>query len=137
MATCSGRTRGTVPGLTGKRLLAAVGIGFSAGLSSGLLGIGGGIILVPGMAALLAMPQRRAVANSLLAIMPIAVVGVATYYFGGSHPAISLNFAVVLAIGSIAGAPLGVAIAYRVPERALRVTLGLLAMLVAARLLLP
>ena len=126
-----------MPGRTGKRLLAAVGIGFAAGLSSGLLGIGGGIILVPGMTALLAMRQRRAVANSLLAIVPIAVVGVSTYYLGGSHPAISLRFAVVLAIGSIAGAPLGVAIAYRVPERALRVTLGLLAVLVAVRLLLP
>ena len=137
MATCSAPTRGTVPGLTGKRLLSAVGIGFAAGLSSGLLGIGGGIILVPGMAALLAMSQRHAVANSLLAIVPIAVAGVATYYLGGTHPAISLHFGLVLAIGSIAGAPIGVAIAYRVPARALQVALGLLAVIVAVRLLLP
>jgi uncharacterized membrane protein YfcA len=93
--------------------------------------------MVPAMATLLAMSQRQAVANSLVAIIPIAVVGAAGYYFGGSHPAIRLDLALFLAVGSIAGAPLGAAIAYRVPERALRVALGILAVVVAVRLLVP
>ncbi|HEV3233376.1 MAG TPA: sulfite exporter TauE/SafE family protein [Candidatus Dormibacteraeota bacterium] len=126
-----------MPGLTGRRLLAAVGLGFFAGLSSGLLGIGGGIIMVPGMTALLAMSQRRAVANSLLAIVPISIVGVAVYYLGSGHPQVDLRLAAVLAVGAVIGAPLGAAVAYRVPERALRVTLGALAILAAVRLLLP
>ncbi len=137
MATCSAPPRGTVPGLTGRRLLAAAGLGFFAGLSSGLLGIGGGIVMVPGMTALLAMPQRRAVANSLLAIVPISIVGVAVYYLASVQPEVDLRLAAVLAIGAVIGAPLGAAVAYRVPERALRITLGVVAIVVAVRLLLP
>ena len=113
-------------GPTGKRAALAAAIGLAAGYSSGLLGIGGGMILVPALVGFLAMPQRRAVANSLLAIIPISLAGVAAYYFGGTHPAIRLGLAAVLVVGSIVGAPLGTAIAYRVPVRALRIGLGLL-----------
>lgn len=121
--------------MTGGRRGKAVGIGLAAGFASGLLGVGGGIVLIPGFTGLLSMPQRRAVANSLLAIIPIAIVGVVVYYFGTSRPAIHPSLAIVLAVGSVIGAPLGAALAYRVPERALRVGLGLIMIAAAVRLL--
>lgn len=50
-------------------------VGFAAGMSSGLLGIGGGILFVPGLVLILGEPQLRAEATSLLAIIPVALVG--------------------------------------------------------------
>jgi uncharacterized membrane protein YfcA len=93
--------------------------------------------MVPAMGAFLAMPHRRAVSNSLLAIIPISLAGVLFYYFAGSHPAVRLDLALVLAVASVAGAPLGAAIVYRVPERALRIGIGIIALLAAVRLLVP
>jgi uncharacterized membrane protein YfcA len=55
-------------------VLAAI-IGFAAGVSSGLLGVGGGIIFVPGLAYVLGLSQLSAESTSLLAIVPVALVG--------------------------------------------------------------
>ena len=55
-------------------VLAAV-IGFVAGMSSGLLGVGGGIIFVPALVFVLDLTQLSAESTSLLAIVPVALVG--------------------------------------------------------------
>jgi uncharacterized membrane protein YfcA len=125
-----------VPGPTGKRPLAALGVGAAAGLVSGLLGVGGGVVLVPGIVWALGTNQRRAVANSLLAIIPISIVGVATYYLASGHH-VRFDLGVVLAVGGIAGAPLGVAVGHRVSDRQLQVAFGILMVAAALRLLLP
>jgi uncharacterized membrane protein YfcA len=53
----------------------AVLIGLAAGVSSGMLGVGGGIIFVPGLVFALGLSQLSAEATSLLAIVPVAIVG--------------------------------------------------------------
>ena len=53
----------------------AIAIGFAAGVSSGMLGVGGGIIFVPGLVFVLDLSQLSAEATSLLAIVPVALVG--------------------------------------------------------------
>ena len=55
-------------------ILAAL-IGVAAGVASGLLGIGGGILFVPALTILLGLHQVEAEATSLLAIVPVALVG--------------------------------------------------------------
>ncbi|MGH2711342.1 MAG: TSUP family transporter, partial [Actinomycetota bacterium] len=60
-------------------LLTAAGIGAAAGLLSGLFGVGGGIVLVPGLVLFGRMEQRRAHATSLAAIVPIALAAVIGY----------------------------------------------------------
>jgi uncharacterized membrane protein YfcA len=55
--------------------VAAALIGFVAGVSSGMLGVGGGIIFVPGLVFALSLSQLSAEATSLLAIVPVALVG--------------------------------------------------------------
>jgi uncharacterized membrane protein YfcA len=55
--------------------VAAALIGFVAGVSSGMLGVGGGIIFVPGLVFALGLSQLSAEATSLLAIVPVALVG--------------------------------------------------------------
>jgi uncharacterized membrane protein YfcA len=94
------------------------------------------VVLVPGLTWALGLSQRRAVANSLLAIIPISIVGVATYYVVGGHH-VRFDLGIVLAIGGIAGARLGAVIAQRVSDRTLTIAFGILMVLVAARLLLP
>ena len=57
-----------------------------AGLAGGLLGVGGGVVLVPLQVIWAKRDQHRAIATSLAAILPIAIVAGATYYFGSSAP---------------------------------------------------
>jgi uncharacterized protein len=56
-------------------LLAAALIGFVAGVSSGMLGVGGGILFVPALVFVLGLSQLSAESTSLLAIVPVAIVG--------------------------------------------------------------
>jgi uncharacterized membrane protein YfcA len=125
-----------VPGLTSRQLLYAAGIGLLAGLTSGLLGVGGGVVLVPGMVVLLGLDQRSAIANSLAAIIPIAVAGALVYYFAGPTPHVRVDLAVMLSIGGVLGALVGARLAHRLSERTLRVGFGLLVLAIALRLLL-
>ena len=58
-----------------EEILGAVLIGFLGGVSSGLLGIGGGAVFIPGLVFFLSQSQLDAEATSLLAMIPVAVVG--------------------------------------------------------------
>ena len=58
-------------------------VGLAAGFLSGLFGVGGGVLMVPGLVLVLGMGQRLAHGTSLAAIVPIAVAGVAGYALAG------------------------------------------------------
>src|SRR6201987_2454702 len=83
------------------RLLA---IGLGGGLLSGLLGVGGGVIMVPLLVLWAGYAQRDAHAMSLGAIIPISIAGIATYGVAGE---VRWWYAVGLATGSIVGAQIG------------------------------
>jgi uncharacterized membrane protein YfcA len=61
--------------VSGGEIVATLAVGFVAGVSAGMLGIGGGVLFVPGLVLILNMSQLRAESTSLLAIIPVAVVG--------------------------------------------------------------
>lgn len=61
-------------------IAAAIGIGLLAGLFAGMLGIGGGFIMVPGMVLLLSVDQHTAQGVSLAVITLTALVGAITHY---------------------------------------------------------
>ena len=104
------------------------GIGVAASLLSGLLGVGGGTILLPGFLQVLRLPTKEAVATSLACVGILAVPGTITHAFLGG---INWRFAGLLAVGVIPGARLGAAAALRASDRRLRlavaVVMGLLA----------
>src|SRR5919206_4735443 len=56
-------------------LVGALAIGFAAGVTSGLLGVGGGVLFVPGLVFFLGLSQLHAEATSLVAVVPVAAVG--------------------------------------------------------------
>lgn len=104
-----------------------------AGGLSGFFGVGGGILIVPGLVLLLGMDQRRAHGTSLAAIVPIAAAGVAGYALDGQ---VEWTAAVLLASGAAAGVALGTRALRRVSERALRRGFAAFMLLAAGALLL-
>lgn len=98
-----------------------VTIGVAGGVLSGLLGVGGGIVMVPMLVIWAAYAQRDAHATSLGAIIPISCASVVTYGAAGQvHPTPAL----ALAAGSIAGARIGAGALSRIEERPLKLVFG-------------
>jgi uncharacterized protein len=116
------------------RRLALVGV--AAGILSGLLGIGGGIVIVPGLIWAAGLSRHTASGTSLLAILPIAVVSAVTYAVapgGAFDPEASGIFVA----GSVAGAVLGARVNAQVSERALRMAMAVLSLIFGIRLVIP
>ncbi len=97
-------------------------IGIAAGGLSGLLGIGGGILLVPAFAAWVRLSVKESVATSLVCVGALAVPGMITHAVLGN---IDWAFAIPLAIAVIPGAQLGAHLAIRSTERGLRLTVAI------------
>jgi uncharacterized membrane protein YfcA len=83
--------------------------------------VGGGFLIVPLQIVWLKTDPRRASGTSLAAIMPIALVGSAAYYFGRVPGQVDFPVAFFLVIGSTVGAYVGARVVDRVPERALKI----------------
>lgn len=103
-------------------------IGLVGGLLSGLLGVGGGIVMVPLLVLWAGITQRDAHAVSLGAIIPISAASVAIF---GAAGEVQLLEAGALAAGSIAGARIGAGILIRARERPLKLGFGVTLVLVA------
>ncbi|MFL6273555.1 MAG: sulfite exporter TauE/SafE family protein [Actinomycetes bacterium] len=111
-----------------RRRWIAAGIGLSAGLLSGLLGIGGGVIMVPAFTELLSMSLKSAIATSLVCVGIFGVPATITHAFLGD---VDWRLAILLAIGVIPGARVGAALTIRTAERRLRLAVGVFLALVA------
>jgi len=96
-------------------------IGALGGALSGLLGVGGGIVIVPLLVLWVRYGQREAHAASLAAIIPISIAGIATYGIAGQ---VKVWPAVALAAGSIAGARVGAGLLAHIDERFLKALFG-------------
>ncbi|MGQ0669375.1 MAG: sulfite exporter TauE/SafE family protein [Actinomycetota bacterium] len=122
------RARGSTPGW--QYAIA----GFAAGFVSGMLGVGGGIILVPVLTTLLGMPLKRALGTSLAIIAALVIPGTIVHAALGH---IDWPIFVVLTLGVIPGARMGAKLALGARERSLRiavgVSLGAVAVLYGAR----
>ena len=103
-------------------------IGLAGGLFSGLLGVGGGVVMVPLLVLWGGYGQRDAHAVSLGAIIPISAAGVLTF---GAAGEIRVLEALALASGSIAGAQLGARLLARADERKLKLAFGVFLLVVA------
>jgi uncharacterized protein len=106
-------------------------IGAGGGVLSGLLGVGGGIVMVPLLVLWARYSQRDAHAISLGAIIPISVAGIATYGVAGE---VRYWQALGLAAGSVVGARLGARLLAQIDERLLKVVFGAFLVGVAALL---
>ena len=112
-------------------LAALVAFGVVTGIAAGILGVGGGILMVPFLTLVAGMPQHAAEATSLLVVLPTAMVAsLVLQRRGVGDLGVALRFGVVGAAGAAAGALLALAL----PGRYLRVVFALFLMLVGLRL---
>jgi uncharacterized membrane protein YfcA len=99
-----------------------VAVGTLAGLLSGLLGVGGGIVMVPGFTHFARMPLKRAIATSLACVALFAVPGTITHAVFGE---VDWRFALILALGVVPGARIGAGLTVRADDARLRVVVAL------------
>ncbi len=107
-------------------------VGVLAGVIAGLLGVGGGALFVPALVFFVGLTQLQAEATSLLAIVPVSLLGAASQYRYGN---LDLRLSAPIAIGSIPGALVGVAVVNVLPIRIVEILFGLLLLWIAGRLL--
>ena len=110
--------------------LAAVALGLAAGVLSGLLGVGGGLLFVPMLLAL-GLDQLDAEATSLLAILPTVAAGVWSQSRYGN---VRWQPALVVGLASVGGVVGGGVLAESLPEHALRRLFAVFLLCVAAQL---
>jgi hypothetical protein len=104
-------------------------VGFAAGFVSGLLGIGGGIVMVPAFTTLFGVPLKRALGTSLLCMAAFVIPGTLAHWQLGH---IDWAIFLVVVLGVVPGARLGARIALGAREHALRVAVGAFLLVVAA-----
>lgn len=119
---------------TRRRVLTGLGLGSAAGLLSGLFGVGGGVVIVPGLVLLLGVAQHAAHATSLAAILLIAPAAMVGFALDGS---VAYVEAALLAAAAIAGAFVGAGIMHRIPARQLTQAFAVFMLVVAARMAVP
>ncbi len=112
-------------------IITCVGIGLAGGILSGLMGVGGGIVLVPLMVFFLKMTQHQAQGTSLAIIM-LSFFAMFTYYKKGH---VDLGIAALIGIGFIIGGLIGAHFATALPENVLKKFFGVLLIIVAAKML--
>jgi uncharacterized protein len=115
-------------GAAGRLRWRAAGIGVVAGLLSGLLGIGGGVIMVPAFGELLSLSLKSAIATSLVCVGIFGVPATITHAFLGD---IDWRLAILLTVGVVPGARVGASLTIRTAERRLRLAVGVFLALVA------
>jgi uncharacterized membrane protein YfcA len=112
-------------------VIGAVAIGVLGGIVAGLVGVGGGVLFVPGLVIFLNLSQQQAEATSLLAIIPVALVGAWRQRRYGN---VRDGDAVRLGLLSVAGAAAGVGLANALSGPVLRDAFAALILVVAAQL---
>jgi uncharacterized membrane protein YfcA len=112
-------------------LLGTLAVGFAAGVTSGLLGVGGGILFVPGLVFFLGLTQLHAEATSLVAVVPVALVGAWRQHGYGN---VRLRDGIVVGLLSPLGVLAGVELANALPERVLAVSFAAVQLYFAYRL---
>jgi len=106
-------------GAVGSAWWVLVLVGLGAGILSGLLGIGSGVVMIPVLVLILTLPQKAAQGIALSVMVPMALVGAVRYWM---NPDLDLRFMWVLFItlGAVVGAWFGADVASRMPGELLR-----------------
>jgi uncharacterized protein len=113
--------------------VAVILLGVAAGAVAGLFGVGGGIIFVPTLTLVIGLGQLEAEATSLLAIIPVALLGSWRQSRAGQ---VRWRDAVAIGLMSAGTAVAGALIADAAPERVLRIGFAALLVLTAAQLVM-
>jgi uncharacterized membrane protein YfcA len=109
----------------------AVILGLAAGLIGGLFGIGGGVIVVPGLVLWLGFDQYRATGTSVATIVASAGAALLTFAGDGS---VDWGAATMVTVGAVAGAAIGARVLHLIPAETLRRVFSVVLVIVAVRM---
>ena len=112
-------------------VLGILGVGLVTGILSALLGVGGGIVMVPFMVLVLGLNQQLAEGTSLLVIIPTAIAGVLAHRRSGY---VSVAAGLMVGGGGVVGSFLGARLALVMPGNVLQKVFGIVLALAGARL---
>ncbi|MEN8927255.1 MAG: TSUP family transporter [Flavobacteriales bacterium] len=108
-------------------------IGVLAGIVSGFIGIGGGIIIVPGLIYLVGLTQIQAQGTSLaLMLPPIGILAFMHYYKEGN---VDLKVAGIVAVTFIIGGYFGAKLAHKIDQNIVKIAFGVLMILIAIKMI--
>ncbi len=114
-------------------ILIIILVGIAAGMLGGLVGVGGGIIIVPALVYFIGVSQKTAQGTSLgLIMLPVGILGVLQYYKQGH---VDFRIVGLLAIGFLAGSYFGSKIALSLPQETVKRIFAILMILIAIKLL--
>jgi uncharacterized protein len=114
-----------------KKILGFI-IGILGGFFGGLIGLGGGVVMIPLMTGVARLTQHQAHGTSLAAIIFTALMGSATYYY---HNAVDWKAALMLAASATVTARLGALYAHSLSEKRLRMAFGIFLIVVSGLLI--
>ena len=108
-------------------------LGLTAGTLSGLLGIGGGLILIPALVYIFGLTQHQAQGTTLaFMIPPIGLLAALKYYQDGN---VKLNIAMFMCLGFFVGGLLGAMFVHKIPDLLLKRIFGVLLFLASLRMM--
>lgn len=114
-------------------ILILVAIGIAAGILSGFVGVGGGMVIVPALIYFLGLTQFQAQGTSLaMMIPPIGILAVMNYWKADS---VNLDYAIVIAITFVIGGYIGSKLALRLPEAKVKLIFGLIMFYASIRMI--
>ena len=119
--------------MTTQTILILVIIGVAAGILGGLVGVGGGIIIVPSLVYFLSFSQKSAQGTSLgLLLLPVGILGVLQYYKQGH---VDFKVVAIIAIGFLAGSYFGSKIALSLPQETVKKIFAIMLLLIGFKML--
>ena len=119
--------------MTVQTILILVLTGIVAGVLGGLVGVGGGIIIVPALVYFLSFSQKSAQGTSLgLLLLPVGILGVLQYYKQGH---VDPKVVAILAIGFLAGSYFGSKIALSLPQETVKKIFAIILLLISFKML--
>ncbi len=114
-------------------ILIIILVGVAAGMLGGLVGVGGGIIIVPALVYFIGMSQKSAQGTSLgLIMLPVGILGVLQYYKQGH---VDFRVVGVLAIGFLVGSYFGSKVALSLPQETVKKIFAVLMVVIAVKML--
>jgi len=120
--------------MTTAQLIIILLIGLMAGLVSGALGVGGGIIIVPSLIFFLGFSQHLAQGTSLaILLLPTGILAVMQYYKNGY---VDFKVAFILMLLFVIGAYLGSRLSVNIPDKMLRKIFGIFMLLVSIKMII-
>ena len=120
--------------MTANTIIILVVIGLMAGILSGFVGIGGGVVIVPALMYTLSMTQYQAQGTSLfILLLPVGILAVMNYYKSGH---INWQFGIIVAAAFVIGGFFGSKLALRISPSIVKIVFGVLMTYVSIKMIL-